>query len=163
MFFIVSEFISTLSTTDLEFFLLLRTLCVILNIDYCILFKTRICWFAPMWPAPLKSIKKTANNRIKIIQKGRRSSMVTHWVAVARIWIQIPKWNLNFSVTIIFPWLCKKGDNWVVWILNNHVHYNSTTPYPKLLYRERHSLRWLNLGHVPNSARVRLCWGALMR
>ena len=32
--------------------------------------------------------------------------------------------------SIISPWLCKKGDNWVVWILNNHVHDISTTLIP---------------------------------
>ncbi len=27
----------------------------------------------------------------------------------------------------MYPWLCKKGDYWVVWILNSHVHDISTT------------------------------------
>ena len=30
------------------------------------------------------------------------------------------------------PWLCKKGDYWIVWILNSHVHdISSTTLIPK--------------------------------
>ncbi len=33
-------------------------------------------------------------------------------------------------VHTISPWLCKKGNNWVVWILNSHVHDISTTLIP---------------------------------
>ena len=38
------------------------------------------------------------------------------------------KYNFfNFSIS---PWLCKKGDYWVVWILNSHEHDISTTLIP---------------------------------
>ena len=32
-----------------------------------------------------------------------------------------------------FPWLCKKEDYWVVWILNSHVHDIITTLIPSLI------------------------------
>ncbi len=60
--------------------------------------------------------------------------MITHWVAGGENSSSSPEvetWiSQSQDVHTISPWLCKKGDNWVVWILNCHVHDISKTFIP---------------------------------
>ena len=38
--------------------------------------------------------------------------------------------NITVIQSLNFPWLCKKGDYWLVWILNSHIHNICTTLIP---------------------------------
>ena len=76
--------------------------------------------------------------------KRRRSSMVTHWVAVVRIRVQVSKLNQSHYMHTISP------DPLVVWEGRLLGRLDTQWLCTWYQYRERHSLWWLNLGHLLN-------------